>query len=282
MKTYQNKAYMLAALVSFAFVFTVPMIASAHRSPDTCSGSGLQISLFADYSEVNIGDVISYSVTVFNGIGSGPVVCDATGITAFLTTPDEIVHPITLLRTALTNGQSDDYPNVVTYTARTQDVKSDGTMTATASDTGTIHQNDTDSVGGAEQGLNTTVTVVPPVTPPVIPPIIPPVTPPVTPPVVPPVTPPSSSSGGGGCAYGYNFQLNRCNYTPIVPPPTVVITQNVPPSIPIVLVPPIIQFPNAGFGPDERSFPWGTVLFAAVLVLFTVTSKTYMYVVNKK
>lgn len=55
----------------------------------------------------------------------------------------------------------------------------------------------------------------------------------IIPPVVPPVTPTSTSptttvnlpqvnnsSGGSGCVYAYNFELGRCNYTPLVTPTT--------------------------------------------------------------
>ena len=139
--------------------------ALAHRSPAGCSGSGLGINLYASSPQVHVGDVINFSVDVFNGTGVGPVVCDATAIQAFLVTPDGQSHTITLVRTALSNGQIDLYPSVVSYTARMQDVKADGTLTATANDVGTIHQNNTDSLGGGNQGVNVTVTaaVIPPV-----------------------------------------------------------------------------------------------------------------------
>ncbi len=269
MKNYKHSTTILPNIffILLSFVLGATPV-FAHRSPDTCTGSGLQISLYTNLTEVHIGDLISYSVDVYNGLKIGPVVCDATDITASIVTPDGQNHPITLLRTTLLNGQVDSYTNVVTYTARTQDVKTDGTLTATAVDTGKIHQNDTDSDGGANQGVNTTVLTN---TPPVV----------VSPPVI-----PTSPSGGGGCAYGYNFQLNRCNYTPVIPPPVtpppVIITQNILPNTPMVLGASDTKFPNAGFGPDERSFPFGIVLFVGVLTLFAATSKTYMYVINKK
>ena len=134
---------------------------SAHSSPVGCTGSGLQISLFTSAAQAHIGDTISFSVTVYNGISSGPIVCDASGITASLVTPDGQSHPITLVRTALTAGQSDIYTNVVTYVVRSQDVNASGALTVTAQDTGAIHQNDTDSQGGGNQGVNITV-IVPP------------------------------------------------------------------------------------------------------------------------
>ncbi len=134
---------------------------SAHSSPVGCTGSGLQISLFTSAAQAHIGDTISFSVTVYNGISSGPIVCDASGITASLVTPDGQSHPITLVRTALTAGQSDIYTNVVTYVVRSQDVNASGALTVTARDTGAIHQNDTDSQGGGNQGVNITVTIPP-------------------------------------------------------------------------------------------------------------------------
>lgn len=236
----------------------------AHRSPDDCSGSGLQISLFANTTEVRVGDVISYSISVFNGIGSGPVVCDATEITASLTTPDGTVHPIALSRTSLSNGQSDMYSNVVTYTARSQDMTSGNILTTTASNTGSIHQNDTNSQGGGNQSVNTTVIVDTPVVPVV-----------VTPSVDPPSPPSSSSSSSGSCAYGYNFDLARCNYTPLQP---VIIAQEIPP-----VTPTVISFPNTGFGPGEESSRWYTILFAVILLTCIIAGrKTYMYVTHKK
>jgi hypothetical protein len=128
--------------------------ASAHVSPAGCTGSGLGINLFTNVAQANIGDTISYSLTVFNGSSTGSVVCDATNIQVSLVTPDGISHPITLTRTSLSNGQTDFYPNVVAYVARSQDITSFGTLAATASDTGVIHQNITDSKGGGNQGLN--------------------------------------------------------------------------------------------------------------------------------
>jgi uncharacterized repeat protein (TIGR01451 family) len=115
--------------------------------------------LFTDSPDVHIGDTLNYSITVFNGTGNGPLVCDATGITAQSTTPDGISHPITLVRTTLTSAQSDYYSNVVSYVVRAQDVQPDATVRATASDTGIIHQNDTDSQGGGNQGVNTEVSL---------------------------------------------------------------------------------------------------------------------------
>src|SRR4029077_17442004 len=80
--------------------------ARAHSSPAGCTGSGLGILLFTDAPDVHIGDTLNYSITVFNGTGGGPVVCDSTAIQAFVVTPDGVSHPITLVRTTLTSGQS--------------------------------------------------------------------------------------------------------------------------------------------------------------------------------
>lgn len=146
----------LAALV--LTVFATPAV-RAHPSPPGCTGSGLGILLFTDSPDVHVGDTLNYSVTVFNGTGTGPLVCDATEIQAFVITPDGVSHPITLARTTLTSGQSDYYKNVVTYVVRSQDIQADATVRATAKDAGVIHQNDTNSQGGGNQGVNTEVSL---------------------------------------------------------------------------------------------------------------------------
>ncbi len=149
-------AALLAGLLLVLFGATS---AHAHANPPGCTGSGLGILLFTDSPDVHIGDTLNYSATIFNGTGNGPVVCDATAITASIVTPDGVTHPLTLQNTALVNGQSDYYSNTVSYVVRAQDVRPDGTVRATASDTGVIHQNDTDSQGGGNQGVNTEVSL---------------------------------------------------------------------------------------------------------------------------
>jgi hypothetical protein len=244
----------------------------ADQSPAGCTGSGLNIFLDVNNQPVHIGDNISYGVTVLNGLGVGPVVCDASGITASLVTPDGTNHPITLIRTTLTNGQSDHYPNVVTYTARSQDVKPDGTLRATASDTGVIHQNDTNSQGGGEQGVNVTVISTP------------------TPPssssdyLPPPSIPSSPSSSGGGTAYGckdqnalnYNYFATSnpalCIYTatstivsPAVATTTVITTT--------VIIP---KLPKTGFPPREDNIPWNIVMLTGIFMLVSASSIVFL------
>jgi uncharacterized repeat protein (TIGR01451 family) len=148
-----------AVLAGLLFLLFSAPSARAHESPIGCTGSGLGILLFTDTSNVHIGDTICYSATVFNGLNAGIIVCDATAIQAFIVTPDGVSHPIALSRTSLASGQSDYYPNVVCYVVRAQDVLSDGTVRATASDTGVIHQNDSNSQGGGFQGVNTEVSL---------------------------------------------------------------------------------------------------------------------------
>jgi uncharacterized repeat protein (TIGR01451 family) len=133
----------------------------ADQSPPNCTGSGLGINLFTSSPDVHIGDTLTYDITVFNGItnSGGRVVCDATAIQAFVTTPDLVVHPIPLVRTAMSQGDFDFYPAVASYVVRAQDVQPDGTVRSRATDTGIIHQNDTDSQGGGEQGVNTEVSL---------------------------------------------------------------------------------------------------------------------------
>src|SRR5438105_2582113 len=149
--------FIWALLASVLFLSLGGPPARADQKPPGCTGSGLGILLFTDSPDVHIGDTLRYSITVFNGTGTGGVVCDAEAIQAFVVTPDFISHTITLVRTYLSNGQSDYYSNVVSYVVRAQDVRTDGTVRATASDTGIIHQNDTDSQGGGNQGVNTEV-----------------------------------------------------------------------------------------------------------------------------
>lgn len=167
MKIARISAMNLSGLAILAFVSLMQVsVVDAHRSPVGCTGSGLGIALYSVSKKVSVGDSVPYSIDVFNGLTTGPVVCNASNIQASIVTPDGVVHPITLLRTALTNGQTDHYANVVTYVVRAQDIQSDQTLRATASDTGSIHQNNTDSVGGSSQGVNVGVLVTTP--PPVI------------------------------------------------------------------------------------------------------------------
>ena len=136
-----------------AYLYNVSPI-YANQSPPGCTGSGLGINLFGLPSSANVGDIIQFSVEVYNGTGVGPIVCDASDIQASITTPDGVTHPITLTRTTLTNGQSDTYTNVVSYVTQAGDIQPDNTWKATASDTGVIHQNEVNSQGGGNQGVN--------------------------------------------------------------------------------------------------------------------------------
>ncbi len=134
----------------------------ADRSPPGCTGSGLGISLYTSLPDVHIGDTIKYSVNVFNQPFPA---CDAGfadpgvagAIRAFVVTPDGLTNNLTLRRTFLAPGEADFYTNVVSYVVRAQDLLPDGTVRATAADQGDIHQNDTNSRGGGNQGVNTEV-----------------------------------------------------------------------------------------------------------------------------
>jgi uncharacterized repeat protein (TIGR01451 family) len=134
-------------------LFSAPA-ARADRTPAGCTGSGLGISLFTSIPDVHIGDTLFYSVLVFN---TPFPACNASEIQAWVVTPDGVTNTVTLLRTTLEPGQSDLYNNVVSYVVRAQDILPDGTLRATANDTGVIHQNDTNSRGGGFQGVNTEV-----------------------------------------------------------------------------------------------------------------------------
>ncbi len=145
-------------IASLIFLLFSAGSARADRSPTNCTGSGLGISLYTSIPDVHIGDTLFYSVNVFNGsLGSGAIACDASSITAFIVTPDGVTNNVTLIRTALAQGGSDFYSNVVSYVVRAQDIQPSGTLLATARDIGVIHQNTVNSVGGGFQGVNTEV-----------------------------------------------------------------------------------------------------------------------------
>ena len=109
------------------------------------------VSLFTSAPDVHIGDTMSYSISVFNGLAGNPTSCDASNIVASITTPDGIVHPVTLRRTYLTHTQNDFYTNVVSYVVRAQDILPDGTVRATDLDPASISQNETPRNGGRRQ-----------------------------------------------------------------------------------------------------------------------------------
>ncbi|MFA6295010.1 MAG: class F sortase [Candidatus Paceibacterota bacterium] len=223
----------------FSLLWTTPIF--AHKSPDLCTGSGLGIMLYSNVVQAHIGDTISFSVDIYNGSGVGPIVCDASEIQASITTPDGQAHPITLSRTALLNKEKDFYQNVVTYVARSEDIKPGNILVATAVDTGTIHQNDTNSSGGGNQGVNIEVLTVPP--PPSPSPSImsSPSPSPISIPILVPTptptpNPPTSSSGGG------TF-LPTPTPTPLQIVPVVITTP-----VPVLYVP---NFPKAGLPPKN-------------------------------
>jgi len=128
------------------------------QSPPGCTGSTLGINLFTDAADVHVGDTLHYSVTIFNNQPGTPRVgCDATSIQAWVVTPDGKTNIVTLTRTTLLDQQFDYYTNAATYVVRAQDILPDGTVRATANDTGIIHQNVVNSTGGGFQGVNTQV-----------------------------------------------------------------------------------------------------------------------------
>ena len=143
----------LAAILTLAAGFQP---ARADIAPPGCTGSGLGISLFADKTDVNPGDTINYSALVFN---TPFPACDASGISAWIVTPDGVTNYISLLRTNLFPGDSDFYSNVVAYVVRPQDARTNNVLRATAEDIGTIHQNTPTSMGGGFQGVDTTLDV---------------------------------------------------------------------------------------------------------------------------
>jgi uncharacterized repeat protein (TIGR01451 family) len=149
---------LMTCLTGLVCLLLATSAARADRSPTNCTGSGLGISLYTSIPDVHIGDTLFYSINVFNGsLGSGAIACDASSITAFIVTPDGVTNNVTLIRTTLTQGQSDFYSNVVSYVVRAQDIQPSGTLLATARDIGVIHQNIVNSIGGGFQGVNTEV-----------------------------------------------------------------------------------------------------------------------------
>jgi uncharacterized repeat protein (TIGR01451 family) len=159
----------------FLLLFRAPATAATlPGTPPGCGGSGLGIALGTPSGDSHVGCPICYSVTVYNG-GVGPITyCDASNIVAFIVTPDtnKIFIPLAALttaaweggtahtgRTLLRNGQYDYYTNVACYYIRTNDIRPDGTVRATAQDIGIILQNDTPSASTNEQGVNTEVSL---------------------------------------------------------------------------------------------------------------------------
>ena len=150
-------AVWVTLLTGLPFLWSGAPSARAQGTPPGCVGSAIGISLFGSSADVHVGDTLFYSASVFNGIAGNPTSCDASNIVASITTPDGVVHPITLTRTYLSHAQSDFYTNVVSYVVRAQDIRPDGTVRATAQVTAKILQNDIPSDGGATQGVNTQV-----------------------------------------------------------------------------------------------------------------------------
>jgi uncharacterized repeat protein (TIGR01451 family) len=152
----------VALFAGLLFLLLSAPAARADRNPPGCLGSGLGISLFTSLPDVHIGDTIYYSVNVFNApfpaCNAGETNAATAGaIYAFIVTPEGVTNNITLRRTFLAPGDSDVYTNVVSYVVRAQDIRPDGTIRATAIDQGDIHQNDVNSSGGGNQGVNTQV-----------------------------------------------------------------------------------------------------------------------------
>ncbi len=263
---------------------------SAHKSPEGCSGSGLGINLYTDMAQAHIGDIVSLSADVFNGSISSPIACDATEIKADIVTPDGQNHPLTLNRTSLSNGEIDSYSNVVTYTIKTADITAAGTFTVTATVVGNIHQNDTNSIGGSNQGLNVIIISTPLVPPPTgVSVTSTSLTPPPTGVNTTSAVLPPPPTGTG---------TNSATSTTITPPPTggsvtsaeILVTPPTPPTPPptsggggggsfpiptptiVAVVTPIIitpSLPNAGFAPFTDNTPWNIFILSGFLILIS-------------
>ena len=147
-------------LAALACLLWAAPAARADRSPTNCSGSALNISLYTSIPDVHIGDTLYYSANVSDGIaGSGRIACDASSIQAWIVTPDGKTNNIALVRTELTQGEADYYADVVSYVVRAQDIQPNGTLLASATDTGIIHQNIVNGIGGSSQEVNTEVNI---------------------------------------------------------------------------------------------------------------------------
>jgi len=143
-------------LMGFVFLLWAAPQARADQYPPGCDGSGLGISLFiSPTTPVHVGDTLNYSVLVFNAPAS---VCQASQLKAWVVTPNGVTNFISLSRTNLLPEQSDSY-GPIAYVVRQQDIQPDGTLKATATVEGMIHQNEVLSRGGAYQGVNTVVSI---------------------------------------------------------------------------------------------------------------------------
>jgi hypothetical protein len=280
MKNTRHSSTILSKIGTILFLFVLfASQASAHRSPADCLGSGLSINLYSNVTQVKIGDSVKYSAEVFNGLGSVAVVCDATDISVGIVTPDGASHQISVLHTMLSSGNTDEYSDVVTYVARQQDMKTDGTLTSTANVSGTIHQNDTDSQGGGNQGLNVTVLVeAPPVPTPTPVPSISTVPTPSSSPSPTPSSSPTPSNipaivasvptptpaalpiyppGGGGTTF---WSAPSPTPTPSPTPLSVVVVP-----VAIVAIAPVPYFPNTGLPPRGQGYSKSGGIFSGLM-----------------
>lgn len=140
-------------LLIFSVVVTTAISARAQQDPVGCQGSGLGIALFVDKPQAHVGDTLSYSALVYNNPFPA---CKTSGVKAWVVTPDGKTNTITLRRTTLNPGESDNYANVATYVIRAQDIVG-GIVKGAAADVAKVHQNETLSDGQASQTVNTMV-----------------------------------------------------------------------------------------------------------------------------
>ena len=80
-------AVVLAAIAVVAFWDSGTRTVEAHRSPATCSGTGLGVQVFADKTFAVEGQTITYSVSVNNQL-IGAIPCDVTNATVNVELPD--------------------------------------------------------------------------------------------------------------------------------------------------------------------------------------------------
>ena len=127
--------------------------AHAEINPPDCKFNGIYIYLGVDKQVAHVGDQVFYSLVIGNGDFPS---CRAQQIAASITTPDGVVHPLTLSRTTLNPGESDSYENVVSYFIRSQDVR-DHLVVGSAKLTAVINQNIVNENATSSKEVNTVV-----------------------------------------------------------------------------------------------------------------------------
>ncbi len=120
-------------------------VARAAQNPPGCMSNDFVLNLAKDKSNVHVGDVVTYTVRTGNPNTSGSG-CDVDVSSISVKTPDGTVHPLNLGPGA---GNSGAYPTgtatavlgTVTYTASAADQTGNGSLIASATTAGKLHDN---------------------------------------------------------------------------------------------------------------------------------------------